>query len=456
MVDGWEDVQRRSLYGTLAAEVGKPSTVLSLEDVTGQHGDAKKMGEVVGGGMVKMELVPRQHVGLVTDNPMVMKAFRRFWVSKYPWVQAYPCFLHGLNTMLGHIVNQAGTKKVVSRNAKIVSFFNNSHYWEGQLDALAVSLGITHSLKTNTESRWYALILQALSVQEYHNALVQLCLRPDAQRKTNGYTPVSADVLNTVIRDLDHWKHNSQLIRTCKPIVDAIGNLETRDCTLADCMLELLRCARDYVRLEILSTGDVPFAYHAKATFNTEFHKMDTELQFFALFLHPLCRSLAISQVAKSRSLKDACQIGGAIAQKWGWTTTTTRKLLDDLKAYFAGKSLFTGGSKNAREWWEQRAVTFEEHPLKSMTVTIFSLVPHSAEVERLFSNLGGIQSVRRSNLTVANFERLGKLRSHYTAILIQEGLLTKCQHAHMHTRPGGGVLTLTSHKNSSRVWCFL
>ncbi|KAF8589854.1 hypothetical protein K439DRAFT_1651449 [Ramaria rubella] len=381
MVDGWKDVQRRSLYGTLAAEVGKPSTVLSLEDVTGQCGDAKKMGEVVGGGMVKMELVPWQHVGLVTDNPMVMKAFRRFWASKYPWVLAYPCFLHGLNTMLGHIVNQAGMKKMVSRNAKIVSFFNNSHYWGGQLDALAVSLRITCSLKTNTESCWYALILQALNV------------------------------LNTVICDLDHWNHNSQLIHTCKSIVDAIGNLKTRDCTLADCMLELLRCAWDYVRMEILSTDDI---------------------YTFCPFLHPLCHSLAISQVAKSQSLKDACQIGGAIVQKWGWTTTTTQKLLDDLKAYSAGKSLFT-------------RVMFEEHPLKSMAVTIFSLVPHSAEVKRLFSNLGGIQSVQRSNLTVANFEWLGKLCSHYTAILIQEGLLTKHQHTHMHMRPGGLVLPVST-----------
>jgi hypothetical protein len=59
----------------ISVEVGKPSTVLSLQDVTGQWGDAQKMAEVVETGMVKMEVVLHQHIGLVTDNPKVMAAF---------------------------------------------------------------------------------------------------------------------------------------------------------------------------------------------------------------------------------------------------------------------------------------------------------------------------------------------------------------------------------------------
>jgi hypothetical protein len=58
-------------------------------------------------------------------------------------------------------------KIVILQTARIVSFFNSSHYWGGQLDEAAQLMNILSSMKTHTESRWYSLILQALSVSNY-------------------------------------------------------------------------------------------------------------------------------------------------------------------------------------------------------------------------------------------------------------------------------------------------
>jgi hypothetical protein len=58
-------------------------------------------------------------------------------------------------------------KRVISRTARIVSFFNGSHYWGGQLDDAVRLMNILRSMKTNTEFRWSSLILQALSVSGY-------------------------------------------------------------------------------------------------------------------------------------------------------------------------------------------------------------------------------------------------------------------------------------------------
>lgn len=85
-------------------------------------------------------------------------------------LQIFPCFLHNLNTILGKIVLYPAMKQVATKSARIVSYFNSTHYWGGQLDKEARSLKITRCLKTNTESRWYALILQALSVDSYRLA----------------------------------------------------------------------------------------------------------------------------------------------------------------------------------------------------------------------------------------------------------------------------------------------
>jgi len=92
-----------------------------------------------------------------------------------------------------------------------------------------------------------------------------LCRRPDAQRKTNGLSPVSPKVLS-IIRNSQHWDKTAQIVRYCQPIVDAIGRIESRDASLADCMLELLCCgttlAKIYLRVDF---GDsLEFSLHAK------------------------------------------------------------------------------------------------------------------------------------------------------------------------------------------------
>ena len=94
--------------------------------------------------------------------------------------------------------------------------------------------------------------------------------------------------------------------------------------------------------------------------------------------------------------------------------------------------------------------VSVGDHPLKAIAQILFSLVPHSAEVERLFSNLGGIQSAKRCNLSIDNFEMLGKLRSHYSGMVQSRaealGLPNRRHHAHsrIRTEPGIDIDTVT------------
>ena len=58
-------------------------------------------------------------------------------------------------------------KPIITQATQIVTFFNNSHYWGGQLREEARRKGISTSLKPNCESRWYALVLHCMSVLTY-------------------------------------------------------------------------------------------------------------------------------------------------------------------------------------------------------------------------------------------------------------------------------------------------
>ncbi|KAG2368985.1 hypothetical protein BDR07DRAFT_1348777 [Suillus spraguei] len=129
------------------------------------------------------------------------------------------------------------------------------------------------------------------------------------------------------------------------------------------------------------------------------------------------------------------------ITLQWKWSKAKADTLVMDLKAYNLCHAPFAGGQANGKDWWENLPISAKTHPLKTLAITLFSIVPHAANVERLFSDLGVIQSVKRCNLTVRTFETLGKLRNNY---VYQRALATgkpvRRKNAHMHTRNNGGI----------------
>lgn len=52
------------------------------------------------------------------------------------------CFLHSMNTIIGKICTFLEMKAVIAKNVQIVSFFNHSHYWGGQLKSVAKEMNI--------------------------------------------------------------------------------------------------------------------------------------------------------------------------------------------------------------------------------------------------------------------------------------------------------------------------
>lgn len=339
--------------------------------------------------------------------------------------------MHRINTIIGKICSYQAARLVLTNNVKIVSFFDGSHFWGGQLNTTALAGGINRKLKVKTESRWYDTTLQAMSLEEhrlvsicisphksthfyhYSTPLTTICSRADAQRSVNGLSPVKPHVIDVVF-DQKHWRCNHLLIKITKPLVDAIAKLEGRNVTLADCMLEFIYASREVSIVRLEDGEDPEFLTHAQRIIRQEFHAMNTDVHWLALYLHPLCRPLATTGSIYSRTFNDAKRIAFEIAKKWDWASDLVLGLKANLKLYNNGDRPFNGGSLDAQEWWEGLNISGEDYPLKIFAIRLFSIVPHAAEVERLFSNLGGIQSVRRSNLTVPKMLTLSMLRNNY------------------------------------------
>lgn len=86
LVDGWEDIARRSLYGTVLTEVGKHPVVLGLTDLTGKRASADTVFKVCDDSLRKMCVTAKQISALCTDNPSVMIKLRREWEKHFQWV----------------------------------------------------------------------------------------------------------------------------------------------------------------------------------------------------------------------------------------------------------------------------------------------------------------------------------------------------------------------------------
>ncbi|VDB88509.1 unnamed protein product [Peniophora sp. CBMAI 1063] len=120
------------------------------------------------------------------------------------------------------------------------------------------------------------------------------------------------------------------------------------------------------------------------------------------------------------------------------------KQMVADLHDYRMARGPYTSGKADALAYWRELPIDANLHPIKTLAILLFSVVPHSAEVERLFSMLGGVQSAKRCNLSVETFEALGKCRAHYSRKQWDRdrtaGKSVHRKHAHAHTRETPGA----------------
>ena len=87
LFDGWEDSLRRSLYGSVAAEVKQFPIILSLDNMTGKRGNVPTLVEMMEKATNSMDIGDmRNFVAVTTDNPTTMQAYRCKLQEKYWWL----------------------------------------------------------------------------------------------------------------------------------------------------------------------------------------------------------------------------------------------------------------------------------------------------------------------------------------------------------------------------------
>ncbi|CAG8619271.1 9331_t:CDS:2, partial [Racocetra fulgida] len=97
---------------------------------------------------------------------------------------------------------------------------------------------------------------------------------------------------------------------------------------------------------------------------------------------------------------------------------TAGQILVAQLRDYHVRKApynaLYTVNVDNPKTWWETCESKFPY--LQLLAIKLFSVSPHAASCERIWSTCGWIYGQRRVNLSVENIDAIAQVRSNYIA----------------------------------------
>jgi hypothetical protein len=87
LIDGWEDILKRSLYRSVAVQIGQYPSILSLTDMTGERASVEGIFGAVKDALATMGSGDgRNFIAATTDNPTVMQSFQRKFKAEYFWL----------------------------------------------------------------------------------------------------------------------------------------------------------------------------------------------------------------------------------------------------------------------------------------------------------------------------------------------------------------------------------
>ncbi|CAG8720486.1 10884_t:CDS:2 [Cetraspora pellucida] len=271
-------------------------------------------------------------IACVTDNLSIMVLMKNLLKEQYLNIVPIRCCLHAFNLIVKDIAGFTGTVSVCKNNQKLVNFFTASHIWLRVLKNWQKEEGISHFLTTFCKTQWYSLAKVCLGVSTFERGF-QHCLKLSETNKTK--YPKIKDEIKSIVNDRYHFASNDTLVKVIKPVIDAIGRLESREATLADVFKELI-----YIHLEI-SRLDIPiigFKTHALIIISKRAREFSEDIYFIALFLSPIYKNIAVSRHMNSDHLLRECL---KLAKAWNFSKNDANILYKKLINYKNNDPLF-------------------------------------------------------------------------------------------------------------------
>ncbi|GET66710.1 ribonuclease H-like domain-containing protein [Rhizophagus irregularis DAOM 181602=DAOM 197198] len=376
---GYDPPSRRVLNGTLLEaelsrvnarvnnELEKESNfIIALDDLSKNSHTAEYLSKVINDIICKVGI--SKIVAIVSDNAANVAGARRLITNEYPSIINIRCIAHCINLISSDIVKVDQVKCLVKRANILTRYFKNSTlastWLKEAIDAKNIAGG---GLKTYIETRWTTVHECTSSVYRLKDALLHVL--------DNHEREISNEAVKAILKKRGFFDDIRILSDILEPIKKAILMLEGSNVTLADCYLHLLRIAAFF---KSMPTDDYKELRNSCISiFNKRYKEFDEDIYLLGFFLHPKYREL------------DA----------------QLRAYFDNSEPYNTSYSVHD----TAYHWWNS-IVDGKFSSLSRLAKVIFSITPHSASCERLFSAIGWLFGKRRINLQPETIETMAKI----------------------------------------------
>ncbi|CAJ0840294.1 5131_t:CDS:2 [Entrophospora sp. SA101] len=200
------------------------------------------------------------------------------------------------------------------------------------------------------------------------------------------------EILNTSVQTILHKRAFFDDLKALAfifcPIKMAISTLESRNCSLADCFIGLV-CLGAAIK-KLPENDHHTFRQQAIAIFNNRFEKFDDDAYVLCFFLHPGYDD----SVGAKGALRHILLTADNYYEKMGKNRKQRKELMSQMRMYRGRKPPFDmlfDTDESPFMWWFSLEDSFrkgEDH-ICQLANKLFSITPHAAGCERIWSRLG-------------------------------------------------------------------
>ncbi|GBC46481.2 ribonuclease H-like domain-containing protein [Rhizophagus irregularis DAOM 181602=DAOM 197198] len=373
-LDGWTNPNGVSVYNYVILTPDREQYLYALHDYSGDHhtGDflASQITDII------KKIGPEKVSALVTDNAANCVKAREIVTNQFPNIIDLQCIAHFVNLVTKQIMEHDLAKITISGCNQITSFFKRSHIVGKLLTDTTTTLQIVGGrLKTYFETRWTSMYEAVSSVSRLRMALEHVL--------KNNPNEITNKSVRQNIQSSEFFSNVDKLTKVLKPIKTAITLLESANANLADCFLQLILIANTIKK--------IIFSRNARGL--------------------------------KAVYWKTITTTAAQIWQNNGGDRRSCNRLLAQMHNYELRKSPynqeFDSHLETPMSWWLTIKDKYDYLP--ALAIMVFSITPHSAGCERIFSTLGWLYGIRWQRLGLLKVEAMAKIWSFYVSNIKNE-----------------------------------
>lgn len=349
-----------------------------------------------------------QILSIVSDSAPSMKLMKNLLEADVDFpgpVFGIPCVLHVLNLVCKDFVKKMGATP--QQAISLASFFNKSTKYGTVLKNWGIIHNIPRKIALFSPSRWFAFFEMCDTLSQYEQAFAELfdC----GEELGRGYLKGMPEKIRNIISSPSFFGDVKWMATICKKLVGAIKRLEAENANISDIWPELIALHKHYKNLEVSAPSQRKAIMSSFVLIlNNRCQVFDTELFVFSFFLNPQHRTVAQSKKYDLSIIKRAYL---NILRKLKYPKALAMAAPLEVDNYSKGVGDFKGlKATSAILFWKSAPAS----TLKTVALKLLSILPHSANCERLFSIMNYMKKKSQNQMTKESLTA-------YTQLKLQE-----------------------------------